>query len=65
MSQTLEKYPDFFPPLVAQMIAVGETTGKIEQIFQRLAGFPHAQIERVRIEETGKNSFEYAAPSNR
>lgn len=32
-------------------------------IFKRLAGFPHARLERVRIEETGKNSFEYAADS--
>jgi type IV pilus assembly protein PilC len=36
MSQSLEKHPDFFPPLVSQMIAIGETTGKIEQIFQRI-----------------------------
>ncbi|HVB07757.1 MAG TPA: 6-carboxytetrahydropterin synthase [Candidatus Acidoferrales bacterium] len=33
-------------------------------IFQRLAGFRQAKIERVRIEETGKNSFEYAAAPN-
>jgi 6-pyruvoyltetrahydropterin/6-carboxytetrahydropterin synthase len=32
-------------------------------IFQRLSGFKHARIERVRIEETGKNSFEYIAES--
>lgn len=29
------------------------------EIFRRLKPFPLAQIERVRIEETGKNSFEY------
>ncbi|HVA72799.1 MAG TPA: 6-carboxytetrahydropterin synthase [Candidatus Limnocylindrales bacterium] len=32
-------------------------------IFQRLSGFPHARVERIRIQETGKNSFEYASPS--
>ncbi|HEV2304396.1 MAG TPA: 6-carboxytetrahydropterin synthase [Candidatus Acidoferrales bacterium] len=32
-------------------------------IFQRLSGFEQARIERVRIEETGKNSFEYIAES--
>jgi 6-pyruvoyltetrahydropterin/6-carboxytetrahydropterin synthase len=32
-------------------------------IFSRLQGFPHARIERVRIEETAKNSFEYVAES--
>jgi 6-pyruvoyltetrahydropterin/6-carboxytetrahydropterin synthase len=32
-------------------------------IFHRLAAFPHARLERIRIEETGKNSFEYTADS--
>lgn len=32
-------------------------------IFQRLGSFNRARIERVRIEETGKNSFEYIAES--
>jgi 6-pyruvoyltetrahydropterin/6-carboxytetrahydropterin synthase len=30
------------------------------EIFRRLQGFPHAKLERVRIQETGNNSFEYA-----
>src|SRR6266568_1142841 len=30
------------------------------EIFQRLKNFPTAKLERVRVEETGKNSFEYA-----
>jgi 6-pyruvoyltetrahydropterin/6-carboxytetrahydropterin synthase len=29
-------------------------------IYARLKSFPHAQLERVRIEETRNNSFEYA-----
>ncbi len=29
-------------------------------IYQRLKSFPHAKLERVRIEETRNNSFEYA-----
>jgi 6-pyruvoyltetrahydropterin/6-carboxytetrahydropterin synthase len=29
------------------------------EIFQRLKNFPKAKLERVRIEETGRNSFEY------
>jgi len=29
------------------------------EIFQRLKLFPRAKLERVRVEETGKNSFEY------
>jgi 6-pyruvoyltetrahydropterin/6-carboxytetrahydropterin synthase len=30
------------------------------EIFQRLKSFPKAKLERVRVEETGKNSFEYS-----
>lgn len=30
------------------------------EIFKRLRPFPHARLERVRVEETGLNSFEYA-----
>jgi len=30
------------------------------EIFQRLKSFPRAKLERIRVEETGKNSFEYA-----
>jgi type II secretory pathway component PulF len=37
LSESIAKYPGYFPPLVSQMIAVGETTGKIEEMFGRLA----------------------------
>jgi len=30
------------------------------EIYQRLKHFPKARLERVRVEETGNNSFEYA-----
>ena len=30
------------------------------EIFNRLREFPRARLERVRVEETGLNSFEYA-----
>jgi 6-pyruvoyltetrahydropterin/6-carboxytetrahydropterin synthase len=29
------------------------------EIYERLRGFPHAKLERVRLEETTLNSFEY------
>lgn len=34
------------------------------EIFQRLKSFPHARLERVRVEETGNNSFEYAGENS-
>ena len=30
------------------------------EIYERLKNFPYAKLERVRIEETSNNSFEYA-----
>ena len=30
------------------------------EIFRRLKSFPKANLERIRVEETGNNSFEYA-----
>jgi 6-pyruvoyltetrahydropterin/6-carboxytetrahydropterin synthase len=33
------------------------------EIFERLKPFPHARLERVRVEETSLNSFEYAGDS--
>jgi 6-pyruvoyltetrahydropterin/6-carboxytetrahydropterin synthase len=30
------------------------------EIFRRVRTFPHAKLERVRVEETSNNSFEYA-----
>lgn len=33
------------------------------EIFRRLSAFPLARLERVRLEETGLNSFEYAGES--
>jgi 6-pyruvoyltetrahydropterin/6-carboxytetrahydropterin synthase len=34
------------------------------EIFERLKTFPEAKLERVRVEETGNNSFEYAGDNS-
>jgi 6-pyruvoyltetrahydropterin/6-carboxytetrahydropterin synthase len=34
------------------------------EIYERLKGFSHAKLERVRIEETRNNSFEYAGEAS-
>jgi 6-pyruvoyltetrahydropterin/6-carboxytetrahydropterin synthase len=39
---------------------VPTTENVCRTIYRRLAGFPAAQLDRVRIEETSKNSFEYS-----
>lgn len=35
----IAKVPDYFPPLVSQMISVGETTGQVDQILVRVGDF--------------------------
>jgi 6-pyruvoyltetrahydropterin/6-carboxytetrahydropterin synthase len=46
---------------VAEFRTVVPTTENVcRDIYRRLARFPAAQLERVRIEETSKNSFEYS-----
>jgi len=46
---------------VAEFRAVVPTTENVcREIYRRLAKFPAARLERVRIEETSKNSFEYS-----
>ncbi len=47
LSQSITKYPDYFPPLVSQMIAVGETTGKTEDMFTRLANIYTREADEV------------------
>ena len=39
LSQSLAKNQDYFPPLLIQMTAVGETTGKLEDMLERVSGF--------------------------
>ena len=40
--------------------SVPTTENVAREIFRRLQTFPNARVERVRIEETSKNSFEVA-----
>src|SRR6202162_1053191 len=39
---------------------VPTTENVCKEIFERLKHFPKAKLERVRVEETGNNTFEYA-----
>jgi len=44
--------------------AVPTTENVCIEIFNRLRNFPEARLERVLVEETGKNSFEYAGETH-
>jgi type IV pilus assembly protein PilC len=47
LSQSIAKYPGYFAPLVSQMIAVGETTGKIEEMFTRLSNIYTREADEI------------------
>lgn len=47
LSEAIAKHPDYFPPLVSQMIAVGEATGQINDVLMRIANFYSRQADTV------------------
>jgi type IV pilus assembly protein PilC len=47
LSQSIAKYPGYFPALVSQMVAVGETTGKVEEMFSRFSGIYTREADTV------------------
>jgi type IV pilus assembly protein PilC len=47
LSRALEKQEAYFPPLVSQMVAVGETTGKLDELLGRIASFYSRQVEDI------------------
>ncbi len=46
LSQTISKY-DFFPPIVPQMIAVGEETGKVDEVLLKLSIYFESESEQA------------------
>lgn len=45
MSQALAEYEKYFPPLVYQMVAVGEATGKLEALLSRIFAFYTREVD--------------------
>lgn len=45
ISEALGRYPDKFPPLVTQMVAIGERTGRLDQLLGRAAKFYTREVE--------------------
>ena len=44
-SQALSEYPHLFPPLVTEMVTVGEETGSLDKVIFNLASYLEAQID--------------------
>ncbi|MEK7097518.1 MAG: type II secretion system F family protein, partial [Patescibacteria group bacterium] len=47
INEVIKTYPKLFPPTVAQMIAIGEQTGELDNILQELAGFYEGEVDQV------------------
>ncbi|MEN8252275.1 MAG: type II secretion system F family protein [Patescibacteria group bacterium] len=47
LSSVIAEYPDIFPVIVAQMIRVGEETGKTEDMMEKLAEFYEEEVNQI------------------
>ena len=45
LSQALLKHPKYFPPLVSQMLAIGEQTGKMDKLLSKVSSFYSKEVE--------------------
>jgi type IV pilus assembly protein PilC len=45
LSQSLARREDLFPPLVGQMVAVGEATGRLESLLDKISSFYTREVE--------------------
>ena len=47
LSESLLAHPEIFPPMVPQMITVGETSGQLDRIFGRIAAFYSREADAI------------------
>ncbi len=47
LNEIIKKYPKLFPPIVAQMVAVGEETGELDNILAELAEFYEEEVDQI------------------
>ncbi len=47
ISAILAQYPEYFPTLVSQMVAVGEKTGKLEELLRKVSLFYNREVEAM------------------
>lgn len=45
ISKILQKFPEYFPPLVSQMIFVGENTGRLDSLLKRVSVYYFNEVE--------------------
>lgn len=47
LSQSLSKRQELFPPLVSQMLAVGESTGRMDELLDRVSQFYTREVDGI------------------
>ncbi|MDZ7705195.1 MAG: type II secretion system F family protein [Trueperaceae bacterium] len=47
ISMTLSEHPKVFPPLVASMVAIGEETGAVDTMLEKVAGFYEREVDEA------------------
>lgn len=47
ISTTLSKYPRVFPPMVSSMVAIGEETGAVDSMLQKVADFYEREVDEA------------------
>jgi len=47
INEVINNYPKLFPPIVTQMIAVGEETGELDYILEELAEFYEGEVDQT------------------
>ncbi|MBI4812038.1 type II secretion system F family protein [Candidatus Falkowbacteria bacterium] len=47
INEVIKIYPKLFPPVVAQMIMVGEQTGELDSILEELADFYESEVDQI------------------
>ena len=47
ISNTLTRYPNVFPPLVSSMIAIGEETGAVDSMLDKIAQFYEREVDEA------------------
>jgi len=47
LHSTLMRYPEIFPPMVASMVAIGEETGALDAMLQKVADFYEREVDET------------------
>ena len=47
INEVAAQYPKLFPPMVIQMISIGEETGEIDSILMELAEFYEEEVDQI------------------